>query len=411
MRGWPITYGASGRFSCDVDDARLVGVHAPPPEVADIRSRVADALKKPLEFPPLAQCVFPDDRIAIVVDRHTPCAPEILAEVWSVLAQRGVSPSDVIVLQPAHFLGMTPPDPRGLLPDEVSRLVSRQIHDPTVKGGCRYLAATASGERVYLSKELVDADMMISIGPIQFDSLLGYRGTHSAIYPGLSTTEAMRKAHGQGHDELTADDPRPLRQMVDEIAWLLGAQFSIQVIPACGAGAAAVIAGQAESVLRRGKQVLSDCWKFELSSRPELVVAGIDADAAGHDWDQLAAALDTARRMVVRDGRVVVLTELATDPGDGVRMIRETRSPHEALKPLRKAAPPDLLAATQIAKALEWMNVYLLSRLDPQLVEDLFMIPLAGPDEAARVVEGNEPCAIVSGAHHASVRLVNGVHS
>ena len=325
-----------------------------------------------------------------------------------MLAQRGIAPSDVTVLQPAHFLGQTPADPRGLLPPEVAAQMTRQIHDPTAKGGCRYLAATASGERVYLAREVVDADMTISIGPIQFDSLLGYRGTHSAIYPGLSTTEAMRKAHGQGHDELTADDPRPLRQMVDEIAWLLGAQFSIQVIPACGEGVSAVIAGQAESVLRRGKEVLSDCWRFDLSGRPEVVVAGIDADAAGHDWEQLAAALDTARRMVVRDGRVVVLTELASEPGEGVKMICEARSPREALKPLREMAPPDLLAATQIAKALEWMNVYLLSGLDGQLVEDLFMIPLGGLDEASRVVEGTEPCAIVSGAHHAAVRLVNG---
>ena len=70
MSDWRVTYGESGQFSFAVDDERIVGLHAPPPEVADIRGGVADALRNPLEFPPLAQCVFPDDRIAIVIDRR-----------------------------------------------------------------------------------------------------------------------------------------------------------------------------------------------------------------------------------------------------------------------------------------------------------------------------------------------------
>ena len=408
MSEWRITYGSGGDFACRMDDERVVAVHPPPPELTDVRKGIAEALRTPLEFPALAQCVFPGDRITLALDRDTPCACELLAEVWEILASRGIAPADVTILQPADFRGLAPRDPRTLLPADVRERVTWRIHDPTTSGACAYLAATASGERVYLSRELVDSDMIISIGPIQFDPLLGYRGTHSTFYPGLSNAEAIRKAHGQGHDELTPDDPRPLRQLVDEIAWLLGAQFSIQVVPACGKGVAAVIAGQAESVLSRGKQVLAEYWRFDVASRPELVVAGIDGDDQdqGGDWNQLAAALDAARRMVVRDGRVVVLTELQTEPGAGVRMICDGRSPREALQPLRAAAPPDLLAASQIAKALDWMNVYLLSRLDPQLVEDLFMIPLSDEEEAVRILEGVEPCAIVSGAHHASVRLV-----
>jgi hypothetical protein len=73
---------------------------------------------------------------------------------------------------------------------------------------------------------------------------------------------------------------------------------------------------------------------------------------------------------------------------------------------LRSAAPPDLISATQLAHAIDWTNVYLLSRLDPQLVEDLFMIPLGDTDEARRLIDGTDSCAIVAGAQHTSVRLV-----
>ena len=50
--------------------------------------------------------------------------------------------------------------------------------------------------------------------------------------------------------------------------------------------------------------------------------------------------------------------------------------------------------------------VYLLSRLDPQLVEDLCMIPLETPGEAARLIEGDEPCAIIGGAQHTSAEVL-----
>lgn len=406
MAEWELKYGHGATFECRVSDVRLVGVHNSPPALPDARAAIAAALAHPLDFPAFEQCVFPGDRVVLVLDRDTPCAEEMLAEVWRILERRDVSAETVTILQPGAFQGQTPEDPRRLLSSGNGHQPAWRVHNPADQDSCRYLASTAAGERVYLSRDLLDADLVMTIGSLGFDSLLGYRGTHSAVYPGLSDAEAIRKAHGQGHDELTPDDARPLRQLVDEVAWLLGAQFTMQVVPAGGDGIAAVIAGQAESVLQRGKQLLADHWRMRLARRPELVIAAVEADAAGHDWSQVAAALELARGIVVRDGRVLLLTDLAVPPSDGIRLISESRSPRDALRPLREMAPPDLLAATRIAKGIDWTNVYLLSRLDPQLVEDLCMIPLDSPAEAARLIEGDEPCAVISGAQHASAQIV-----
>ena len=406
MVEWELKYGQGATFACRVNDDRLVGVHPPPPVLADVRGAIAAALAQPLDFPAFEQCVFPGDRVVLVLDRDTPCAEELLAEVWRILERREVAAETVTILQPGAFQGHTPEDPRKLLNSGNGERPEWRVHDPLDHEGCRYLASTAAGERVYLSSEVLDADLVVSIGSLSFDPLLGYRGTHSAFYPGLSDADAIRKAHGQGHDELTPDDPRPLRQLVDEVAWLLGAQFTIQVVPAGGDGIAAVIAGQADSVLQRGKQLLAEHWRMRLTARPELVIAAVEADAAGHDWSQVAAALELARQIVVRDGRVLLLTDLAESPSDGIRLIAESRAPREALKPLREAAPPDLLTATRIAKGIDWSNVYLLSRLDPQLVEDLCMIPLASAAEAARLIEGDEPCVVISGAQHVSAQVL-----
>ena len=77
-------------------------------------------------------------------------------------------------------------------------------------------------------------------------------------------------AHGQAHDELTFDDSRPLRQAVDEAAWLLGLQFVVQVIPSIGNDVASVLAGQIDSVLNRA------------TPTADGDIESVSAPAAGH---------------------------------------------------------------------------------------------------------------------------------
>jgi nickel-dependent lactate racemase len=400
-----LNYGFAGRFQFEMEPERVVAAHPAPAPLERPRDSIAAALAKPVEYPPLEQCTIPGDRVVLVLERHAPCSAELIAEIWAALERRGAAPADVTILHPGDFRGRSPSDPRGLLAESVRHEIQWVVHDPTVSSDCHYLASTASGERVYLARRLLDADVVISIGTLAFDPVLGYRGTHSVLYPGLSDVDAIRKAQGQGHDELTPDESRPLRQIVEEVGWLLGAQFTVQVIPSAGAGIAEVIAGQADAVLKRGRRRLREIWRMDVAERPELVIAGIPADAAGHTWGQLAAALEAARRIVARDGRVLLLTELEEQPSDGIKLIAECRAPRDALPMLKTAAPPDLMSATQLALGIDWTNVYLLSRLPSQLVEDLFMIPLADENEARRLIEGNEPCAIIAGAQHTSVRL------
>jgi len=405
MTAHALNYGYQGRFQFELDPDRIVAALPAPLPLQHPRDRIAAALTQPVEYPPLEQCVIPGDQIVLALERHTPCSVELIAEIWAALERRGVAAADVTILQPGDFRSRAPADPRVALPESVRAEMQWVVHDPTVSSDCTYMASTASGERVYLSRRLVDADVVLSIGALGFDPVLGYRGTYSVLYPGLSDVDAIRKAQGQGHDELTPDEPRPLRQVVEEVGWLLGAQFTVQVIPSADGGIADVIAGQADAVLKRGRKRLRELWRLDVPQRPELVIAAVPADAEGQTWRQIASALDAARRIVARDGRVLLLTELEEQPSDGIKLITECRAPRDALSPLKAAAPPDLMSATQLAQGIDWTNVYLLSRLPSQLVEDLFMIPLASEVEAQRLIEGDEPCVILPGAQHASVRL------
>jgi nickel-dependent lactate racemase len=395
-----LSYGRHGNFTCEIDPRRVVAHHSGPGQCAGLSKKARTALESPLDFPALSQVCIPGDNVVVALDRHTPCDAELVVEIWTMLASRGVDAAAVEILQPAALDSVPLVDPRLNLPEPIKSQVRWTIHDPTDPKRQAYLAATARGERIYLARELVEADVVLSVGMIAYDPVLGCRGTSSVFYPGLSNTEAVIRSRGEGHSELGPDDERPLRQLIDEIAWLLGTQFSIQVLPASGGGAADVIAGAYDRVFRNGKQLLAGYWRVALDMRADMVVAAVDADSAGHGWDQIGAALATARNLVAKGGKIVLLSELDAEPEIGIELIRKSESPRSALAPIRKTAPVDMIPARQFASAADWARVYLVSKLPTGMVDELFMVPIENDRELARLLGGEDSCVILGSAQH-----------
>lgn len=396
-----LDYGTAKCWQHDLPDERLLFVHHGPEALADPQSVADGLIRQPLEFPALELALVPDDRIVIVLDRAVPSSAEIIGSVWKAIALAGVAPENVLILQPASMTAGHPPDPRQHVPSAIRDKITWKIHDPTAENATGYLASSAAGERLYLSREVLDADFVLPIGRFGFDPMLGRRELTSAFYPGLSNPDAFAKTLGQGHIELGPDDERPLRQLVHEVAWLLGIQFAIQVLPSRGhGGAAALLVGNTDRVAQRGRTLLDQNWRVTLDQRGETALVAIPASGGETSWSDLGAALEAAQKLIVHGGRIIVLSDLAVAPGPGLELIRSSRSPKSALQPLRKAAPPDVLAATQIASAADWASIYLLSQLDSQVVEEAFMTPLEQEKEAARLLESCDGCVVLAGAQH-----------
>jgi len=403
MASISLEYGRTGRWNGEIADAHLLWQFGGPPALLDAPASIADGLAHPLDFPALNRAIVPGDRVTLVLDRHVPSAAEIIVALWEVCEQAGVNPEDILVLQPIALIGPRPDDPRRLLPETVRSRVQWKVHDPTDDQGIGYLASSAEGERIYLSRDVLNADFVLPIGRLGFDPVQGRRSAMSSFYPGLSNTEAFVKSRGVGHSELGPDDERPIGQRIQEIGWLLGVQFSIVVMPSSGhGGAACILAGHPDSVSQRGRTILDASWRIKFDQRGETAVISIPShvdDPAG--WEQLGDALEAASRLVVREGRIIVLSDIAAEPGPGIQLLGSSRSARAALQPLRRESPPDLVAASQIAAAADWASIYLLSRLPTQLVEDTFMTPLETEAEVSRLVSTCDGIIAVAGAQYA----------
>ncbi len=395
-----LNYGYTGEFHCEIPTERLIWQHQAPAPLENVALKTQQVLNSPLELPPLDLAVVPGDKITIVVDHQTPAVDEIINSLWSYFTDCGIEAGDVTILQsqstPSEFV----PKLKDAVATELQEEALWVIHDPKSQDTLGYLGTSAGGERVYLSKYLLEADFILPIELVGYDPLIGYAGGGSSIYPGFSSQEAILKSRGQSHRELTPAESRPLRQLIDEVGWMLGLQYSLQVIPSAGAGVSEIIFGSSEAAFRKGKSLLDQYWKLEPEYKSEVVVIAVESGPAGHAWNQLGRVLETARNLVTQDGRIVLLTQIDAEFDAGMRILSSCHEPLDAIKPLRDSQPNDLVTATQMALASDWALICLLSKASSDEIEDLFIIPVEDEAEVQRLLQTDETVAIIASAQH-----------
>lgn len=342
---------------------------------------VRAALEAPRDFPPLRQTVVPGDRVTIALDPAIQEPGFILGAIAEILRESGVDGENLTVLLPSARMFL----PEGSMPPGAVLAV----HDPTDRSQLAYLAATKEGRRIYLNRHLTDADLVLPVGPVGFDPILGYSGPWAVIFPGLSdlvtisTHQSRFRVDDDPHQEKRT---RANRDESFEVSWLLGTQLQLGVVPAAR-GFLEILAGRDSSVCDQGIAALEQHWTFRPESRAEIVVAGIGRPGATPHLDSLAEGLATATRLVQHGGKIVILSTATGQVGPALRSLIDAGDAERGKSLLRgHEKEDDFHAASRIAQAVAWADVFLYSALPRDLVEELSMIPIEKPVQARRLV-------------------------
>jgi len=381
------------QLELDVPEERVVAEWKGPAPLDEggLAVRVQEALEQPLEYPPLRRAVVPGDHVVIAFDAETPSASALLSAIVDILKGAGVDPESITVLLTSE----APPN----LKREAPVGCSLVVHDPSDRAQLAYLASTSEGRRVYLNRLLTDADFVLPVGRLGYDPILGYRGPWSVLFPGLSDAESLKAYRALASERRPdRDRPRPALTESAEVSWLLGCQFQLGVVPGAS-GLGEVLAGLDAAVREQGMSAVDRAWSFEAESRAELVVVGVGEPGRRASLAELAQGLATATQFVQRGGKIVALSRAEGSLGPALRRLIEADDPRAGPAALRgHEADVDFNAARQVARAVAWADVYLLSGLPEQDVEDLAMIALDRPEEARRLVASTGSCMLVSRA-------------
>ena len=447
-----VCYGSQSSFALESSgDGPLVECGRPRvTPLADCRLGVAEALAKPLGYPPLAKTTTEDDRIVLAVGSPLPRGAEIVAAVIKTLLDSGVNPGGITVLQAKTS---TDDDACRQIPGRIRQRIRSAWHDPEDSDQMAYLATTTAGEPVMLSRVLTDADFVLPIGCVQDAEADGYFGVNSPIFPIFSDkntqsrfraaqssdNQSPDKSEDQGYevdseidgeidDEVIYEDDieddkregeafgdesaeikRRLTAEADEVGWLMGVTFSIQVIPGTGDEVLQIVAGEVGEVSKCARRLFDDAWQHRVAAQAQLVVATIEGGPRQQSWQNLGRAIANAATLVEEDGAIAVVCELAEEPGPAVRHLAQAPSRQEAMEEIRQNPPEDAPAAAQLAQTLQRNHVYLMSGLDDSLLEDLEITPIASPHELNRLVAGvtghGDTCILLRDAPSAKVTI------
>jgi nickel-dependent lactate racemase len=398
-----LRYGTDLSLSLELPPKALVA-HCDAPRGEPLL-RVADAvdtaLAEPLDFPPLAQAAVPGDKVVLALSEGVPQAPTVVARTIDVLLANGISARDITLLHTLADFEADAPDPLEQLSAEVRRSIVSSIHDPTSRASLSYLAATAQGKPIYLNRAIHDADLVLSIGCLRLDESLGYHGINSNLFPTFSD-EANLKRYRCGKNWEGAQRDR-LRKEADQVSWLLGVQFTIQLVPGAGPDVLHVLAGGLEAVFRRGSALCTEAWSYGVPGRSDLVIATIEGDATQQTWDNVARALAAASQCVSEGGAIAICTDLALPFGPAMQRLIGAEDLDEVLDEIGKQRPGDALPATQLALAMQRGKVYLISRLAEDLVEDLGILPVTA-EQMSRLAARYDSSIVLANAHYALAR-------
>jgi nickel-dependent lactate racemase len=382
-----LAYGRQ-TLAVDIPTANLAAILRParPDHPPAEPALLADALAHPIGAPPLRNFARPGQRVAIVTSDITrPCpSARLLPLILAELSAAGVRDPDITVVAALGLhRPMTGPELAQMAGPAVYERVHVVNHDPA---DVVPLGATSRGTPVAIFRPVVEADLRICLGNLELHYFVGYSGGAKAIVPGCAARETVAANHAHmTHPDARAArlESNPVRLDLEEAAGLVGVDWILNVLVDGDHRVVGAVAGDVTAAHRHGCRLVAGRNVVKLEERADVVLVS----AGGHPKDlnlyQAQKALDNAAQAVRDGGAIILLAECGEGLGNATfqEWMVDAR-PDEILARIRREFVLGGHKAAAIASVLRRAAVYLVSALDPGLVQRCSMVPFERVGEA-----------------------------
>lgn len=394
-----LRYGPGARLEIELDETSLVADFSEPlgQRIEDPAAAVSAALSDPMGYPALSRATVPGDRVVLALGEEVPQQAELIAGMVRSLLEGHVLAEDITVLLPAA-------DPREadrgalrLLPDEVASSIAVARHDPRDRSGLAYLAASRENKPIYFNRQVFDADLVLPVSCLRPAGAPGYVGALGGLFPAFSDQQTRERFRTPASVQ-SAVQQRRHGQEAEEAAWLLGIHLMVQVVSGRGDSLLHVLAGEATAMAERGSQLCEQAWLRRLPQPAGLVVAAIEGGPEVQTWENFGRALHVALSAVADGGAVVLCTDLRCPPGAALQRMVGSADDQEALQAIQRERSADAFSASLLIDARQRVQVYLLSGLDEDVVEELGIGYVGRAEEVSRLCRQHGSCILVADA-------------
>ena len=393
----PVAFGSS-TIELDIPERNISSVILPsePEKRKEAAFLVKKALENPINSRRLSEIINPNIRIVIIVSdvtRPTPTAkflPLLLEELYLGGAK---DENITIVFALGLHRNQSAEESRKLVGEEVYEKIRCIQHDTN---RCRHIGITSRGTPIEIFEDVLDADVIIGTGSIEFHYYAGYSGGAKSVLPGVSSQEAVITNHKMMIDEKAVSGrvDSPVRQDMEEAAKVAGLAFILNVVLDSKKEIVAAVAGDFIEAHRKGVEVVDSMYKVPVEPADAVIVScgGFPKDI---NLFQANKALDHATQAVKEGGSIILVAECAEGIGNQVYECwnRECQNPEDAIERFKQCFEFGGHRTAIIAKVSKKFRLYLVSKLSDEQTKTAFFIPMPDVKTALSAVLSENPDA------------------
>lgn len=360
------------------------------PPLPDPETAIREALRHPLQSPPLSDIVRPGQKIAFLVNDSTRVAnshvfmPILLDE----LNAAGIPDRDMFIMFAvgAHRL-VSEEEMVQLVGEKVARRVKMYNSDARDPAQFQYVGTTSRGNHVYFHKKVVEADHIILTGSIVYHFFAGFGGGRKALLPGVASFETICRNHalmlepGAGLGKLKGN---PVYEDQIEGTEMLRPSFLLNVVLNEKKEFLKIFAGDYIQAHLQGCAFVEEIYGVEIPEPADLVIASCGGYPKDINVYQLQKTMDNAWLAVRERGMVIILGECSEGVGsdDYLRWMKEYKTPEKIEEQVRANFIVGGHKAYAVTRLMKKAQFILVSSLDPELGRTLLFIPAKDMAEA-----------------------------
>lgn len=385
---YTLGYG-KGTVSVNLPERNVQAVLAPNdvPHALMGEEEVRRGLMHPIGSKRLCEIAEKGQKVAIVTSDISRPMPSyvVLPPVLEELNAAGVPDADItVVLALGSHRAHTEAEQRALVGDAVFERVNVIDSD---MNRCVQVGTTPDGTPVDMFEPVVQADLRVLLGNIEYHYFVGYSGGAKALMPGVSSHRAIQQSHSRmilPEAHAGALESNPIRMDIEAILPFIPVAFICNVVLDEHKKVMRCVAGDVIEAHRAGCRFLDSLYAVEIADKADCVIVSQGGYPKDLNIYQAQKALDNARHAVKKGGTIIWVSSCKEGYGSDVfeRWIRDYRTPQQCVEEIEKHFELGGHKAAAIAMAA--MDAKLI------FVNDL-------PDETTRMVY-SEPAQSVQAA-------------
>ena len=264
-----------------IPENQLIGVYSPQdiPPVADIKAEIRRALAQPIASAPLRELVKGKRNVVFVADDNTRLTPtdQLIPILLDECNAAGVADEQItVIIALGTHRFMTDDEILAKFGEETVRRVRIKNHPYKDMAALADLGVTDNGGRIFINRDVVEADFKIGIGSIVPHHIPGYAGGAKIVQPGVSGEDTTAYTH-----LLSVRAPRsylgvlenPVRADLDLMARKVGLNTILNTVLNRHGEVVEAFFGDVEQAFRVGVKRAAQVYEVAIPEEADIVLS------------------------------------------------------------------------------------------------------------------------------------------